>query len=165
MADCNAIAQMCAALWPDTSAKEHGHEVLRKIKGRGVSTLPVAIFVAEVAADKSTSRNQLALQTSSNRRVRTQLIGFIEVGLRSHADGCNESHAVGFLEGWYVIDDWRNRGVGRSLVAAAEQWCRSHGCKEMASDTWIDNEPSQRAHEALGYEMVDRCVHYRKTLE
>jgi len=35
---------------------------------------------------------------------------------------------------------------------------------EMASDALIDNELSQRAHEALGYEVVDRCVHYRKRL-
>ena len=34
----------------------------------------------------------------------------------------------------------------------------------MASDTWIDNTLSQRAHEALGYTVVDRCVHYRKSL-
>jgi hypothetical protein len=32
------------------------------------------------------------------------------------------------------------------------------------SDAIIDNELSQRAHEALGYEVVDRCVHYRKRL-
>jgi aminoglycoside 6'-N-acetyltransferase I len=34
----------------------------------------------------------------------------------------------------------------------------------MASDTWIDNELSQRVHEAAGYTVVDRCVHYRKSL-
>jgi aminoglycoside 6'-N-acetyltransferase I len=34
----------------------------------------------------------------------------------------------------------------------------------MASDTWQDNVDSQRAHEALGFEVVDRCVNYRKVL-
>lgn len=34
-----------------------------------------------------------------------------------------------------------------------------------ASDTWIDNELSQICHEALGFEVVDRCVHYCKTLQ
>jgi aminoglycoside 6'-N-acetyltransferase I len=34
----------------------------------------------------------------------------------------------------------------------------------MASDTWLDNLGSQSAHEALGFEVVDRCVHYRKRL-
>jgi len=35
---------------------------------------------------------------------------------------------------------------------------------EMASDTWIDRVTSQRVHEALGFEVVDRSVHYRKSL-
>jgi aminoglycoside 6'-N-acetyltransferase I len=94
----------------------------------------------------------------------TTLIGFVEVGLRSHADGCDTAHAVGFIEGWYVLETWRRRGVGGQLVAAAEQWARTQGCTEMASDTWIDGDVSQRAHEALGYEVVDRCVHLRKRL-
>jgi aminoglycoside 6'-N-acetyltransferase I len=92
------------------------------------------------------------------------LVGFVEVGLRSHADGCDPAHPVGFIEGWFVEEGWRGRGVGRQLIAAAEDWARKQGCREMASDTWIDNEPSQRAHEALGYEVVDRCVNYRKAL-
>jgi len=28
----------------------------------------------------------------------------------------------------------------------------------------LENERSQRAHEALGFEVVDRCVHFRKKL-
>jgi len=34
----------------------------------------------------------------------------------------------------------------------------------MASDALIDNDGSQRAHGALGFEVVDRCVHFRKQL-
>jgi aminoglycoside 6'-N-acetyltransferase I len=49
-------------------------------------------------------------------------------------------------------------------MRAAEQWARSHGCLEMASDIWIDEEISQKAHQALGFEIVDRCVHFRKQL-
>ena len=53
----------------------------------------------------------------------------------------------------------------RSLMPVAKvEAKRPPGCVEIASDTWIDNEVSQRAHEASGYEVVDRCVHYRKTL-
>ena len=52
----------------------------------------------------------------------------------------------------------------RALGIGAEDWARSQGCMKIASDTWIDNEPSQRAHEALSFEVVDRCVHYRKAL-
>ena len=93
-----------------------------------------------------------------------RLIGFIEVGLRSHADGCDPARPVGFVEGWFVHERFRKLGVGRALMRAAEEWARAQGCREMASDTWIDHEDSQHAHEALGFEVVDRCVHYRKAL-
>ena len=92
------------------------------------------------------------------------LTGFLEVGLRSHADGCNPAQPVGYVEGWFVQEAFRNRGVGTELMRAAEDWARSLGCIEMASDALIDNEGSQSAHEALGFEVVDRCVHFRKGL-
>jgi aminoglycoside 6'-N-acetyltransferase I len=63
-----------------------------------------------------------------------------------------------------VREGLRRRGLGGQLLAAAENWARSQGCVEMASDTWIDSSPSQRVHEMLGFEVVDRCVHYRKAL-
>jgi hypothetical protein len=34
----------------------------------------------------------------------------------------------------------------------------------MASDTWLDNEASIKAHLALGYEEADRLVVFCKTL-
>lgn len=92
------------------------------------------------------------------------IVGFADVTLRSYADGCDPRRPVGYLEGWYVIESQRGRGIGAALLRAAEDWARAQGCMEMASDTWIDNEGSQRAHEALGFEVVDRCVNYRKAL-
>jgi len=68
------------------------------------------------------------------------------------------------VEGWFVKESLRRRGLGAQLLAAAEDWARSHGCVEMASDTWIDSSLSQRVHEVLAFEVVDRCVHYRKAL-
>jgi aminoglycoside 6'-N-acetyltransferase I len=50
------------------------------------------------------------------------------------------------------------------LMRAAENWARDQGCKEMASDTWIDHASSQKAHKALGFEIVDRCVKFLKEL-
>jgi aminoglycoside 6'-N-acetyltransferase I len=132
------------ALWPDATAEQHARELIPVLAGKISLPTPTITLVAETA-DR-------------------ELIGFLEADLRSHADGCDPSHAVGFIEGWYVAGNHRNQGVGRKLLAAAEDWARSQGCVEMASDTWIDNDTSQRVHEALGYQVVDRCVHYRKTL-
>jgi hypothetical protein len=71
---------------------------------------------------------------------------------------------VGYVEGWYVDADVRHQGIGRRLMAAAEQWAVAQGCKEMASDTQIENEVSRTAHQALGFEESSRAVHLRKRL-
>ncbi len=89
--------------------------------------------------------------------------GFLEVALRSRADGC-ESTPVGYIEGWYVDEDLRRQGVGRALVEAAEAWARSKGCREMASDAELWNDTSHRAHGALGYREASRLVHFTKEL-
>lgn len=144
--DLDQLTRLCEALWPKSSAEEHAKELRLILGGKTalVLTMPLVIFVAEGKEGR--------------------LVGFLEVDLRSHADGCNPSRPVGYIEGWYVAEDHRHRGIGRKLLAKAEDWARSHRCVEMASDAIIDNELSQRAHEALGYEVVDRCVHYRKEL-
>jgi aminoglycoside 6'-N-acetyltransferase I len=77
---------------------------------------------------------------------------------------CNPSLPVGFIEGWYVAPAHRRRRIGARLVAAAEAWARNQGCTDMASDTWLEAFNSQRAHEALGFEVVNRCIHFRKQL-
>jgi aminoglycoside 6'-N-acetyltransferase I len=71
---------------------------------------------------------------------------------------------VGYIEGWFVVESARGQGIGARLSKAAEDWAREHGCVEMASDALIDNAQSQRAHEALGFDVVDRCVHFKKHL-
>jgi aminoglycoside 6'-N-acetyltransferase I len=135
---------MCALLWPDTSAEDHGRELDLLLSSGRSGILPAQILVSQ-AADGT-------------------LTGFLHVGLRSHADGCDPAHPVGFVEGWFVYPSLRNQSIGKALMHAAEDWARREGCLEMASDTWIDEEISQKAHEALGFEIVDRCVHFRKRL-
>jgi aminoglycoside 6'-N-acetyltransferase I len=138
------VARLREALWPESSSEEHAREVALILSGKASLTMPLTVLVAE-ASDHA-------------------LVGFLEAELRSHADGCNPSRPVGYIEGWYVVESHRYRGIGSELLVAAENWARGQGCAEMASDTWIDNEVSQRVHEPLGYEVVARCVHYRKVL-
>jgi aminoglycoside 6'-N-acetyltransferase I len=144
LSDHDQLLRMREALWPNASSEEHATELGLILQGKAPVTMPLIILVAEL-----------------NDRT---LAGFLEIDLRSHADGCNPSRPVGYVEGWYVGENHRHKGVGKKLLSAAEDWARSQGCLEIASDTWIDNDVSQRVHEALGYEVVDRCVHYRKTL-
>ena len=92
-----------------------------------------------------------------------RLVGFLEAALRDTAEGC-ETSPVGYIEAWYVDPQARGQKIGRDLVHAAESWAREKGCREMASDTWIDNESGIQIHQQLGYYEVDRLVHFAKRL-
>jgi aminoglycoside 6'-N-acetyltransferase I len=141
--DLPVVTRLCVALWPDAPAVEHEEHAAAILAGTPPSTLPLTLLVAEEAGE---------------------VVGFIEVGLRSHADGCDTRYPVGFIEGWYVDETHRGRAIGRALMTAAEGWSRAQGAREIASDTWGDSVPSQNAHLALGFEVVDRCVNFRKSL-
>jgi aminoglycoside 6'-N-acetyltransferase I len=142
--DWKELALLRALLWPDGSHAEHLAELEAGPSGWSQPGFPVAWLIAE---DESGA-----------------MIGFLEVGLRSHADGCDPRRAVGFVEGWLVREEHRRRGIGAALMRAAESWARAHGCREMASDALIDNASSETAHKAMGFEIVDRCIHFRKSL-
>ena len=126
------------ALWHGPTG-EHGAEIEAILAG----TLPMGVYVVE--------------------RPDGRLGGFVEVGTRSIAEGC-ETSPVGYLEGWYMEADLRGRGVGAALIQTAEAWARDQGLSEMASDTWLDNDDGYRAHVALGYTEVERIICFRKQL-
>lgn len=93
-----------------------------------------------------------------------KLIGFLEASIRPFVEDCHTEH-VGYLEGWFVEEEYRRFGVGRRLVRSAESWARSKGCEEMATDSEIGNDLSLKAHLNLGYEETSRLVHLRKDLD
>lgn len=139
--------ELRAALWPDEGDSGHSAEVARYLDhpGPGLGAMPEAVFVAVDREDPSLLR------------------GFAEVSRRAYAEGC-ETSPVGFLEGWYVVPEFRRLGVGRALVAAAEGWARDKGCREFASDALADNEVSAEAHRALDFEEVEVIRCFRKDL-
>lgn len=89
--------------------------------------------------------------------------GFLELSVRNYAEGC--SGPTPYVESWYVDPDARGSGIGRLLVTACEQWARERGFTEIASDAELDNRGSQLAHRALGFQEVERTVHFRKAIE
>ncbi len=147
-ADSSGLIELRVALWPEDTEAGHAAEIARYFDetAEGPGTLPEAVLVA-VAQSDSTER----------------LVGFAELSRRPYAEGCTTSR-VGFLEGWYVVPEYRRRGVGRALVEAGEAWARALGCREFASDTQVDNTASAAAHRALGFEEVEVIRCFRKDL-
>lgn len=92
-----------------------------------------------------------------------RVVGIMEGTIRSHADGC-EPGVIAFMEGWVVHPEVRRRGVGRALADRFAEWARERGCKEVASDTYLDNSVGLAAHIALGFEVVDRAINFKKPL-
>jgi len=128
---------MRAALWPEASRTELEHEAASLLvkKPAGVAFL--------LRADATA-------------------IGFAEATVRvDNVNGCSTS-PVAFLEGIYVRPDWRRRGAARLLCRAVEAWASQQGCRELASDTEIQNQTSQNMHEALGFAESERVVCYVK---
>jgi aminoglycoside 6'-N-acetyltransferase I len=134
--DAPEVLRMWRALFPDDEQAEQGIASLIGGKQRA------CLLVAERPAG---------------------LCGFLEVGTRPYAEGC-ETSPVAYVEAWYVDEDVRRQGVGRALFAAAEAWGRAQGLREIASDALIDNEISITAHKALGYQEIERIVCFRRDL-
>ncbi|MBX3428636.1 MAG: GNAT family N-acetyltransferase [Hyphomonadaceae bacterium] len=116
---------------------------LHRSDRRHLAKLAEAIFIAEDVDNKP--------------------CGFLELSIRSYAEGCSSS-AVPFIEGWFVAPHARHKGAGRLLAQAAEHWAVMRNFTEIASDTELENAQSQAVHAALGYEEVERLVTYRKSL-
>ena len=91
------------------------------------------------------------------------LVVFVEISLRAYAEGC-EGSPVPYVEGWYVRDDARRRGIGGALLRAVEAWCLERGYDELGSDALADNRLSRVAHAALGFGEVETLVVFRKRL-
>jgi aminoglycoside 6'-N-acetyltransferase I len=93
--------RMRLALWPDNTPEE----LMREMDEVSVDEM-TPVFVTE--------------------RPGGGLGGFLEGGTRLYAEGCS-TRPVGYIEGWFVDEDLRCKGVGAQLVRAIEDWARARG--------------------------------------
>lgn len=91
-------------------------------------------------------------------------IGFAQCGLRhDYVEGTGSS-PVGYLEGIYVSPDYRHAGIAKQLLKACENWAKTKGCTEFASDCELTNADSLRFHLNVGFEEANRIICFTKKI-
>lgn len=130
---------MRCSLWPD----EDGEELERELSLMLEFDPPYQVWVAERDG---------------------RLIGFIELWVRSYAEGAPAGPAA-YIEGIWVEATARRQGVARALLGAAEQWARDAGFRWIGSDALIDNDVSHAWHRAAGFDEIERITIFGKPLD
>lgn len=92
-----------------------------------------------------------------------KLVGFAEVAIRHEYVEGSTGSPTGYIEGLEVDECCRQKGIGRQLLLAAEDWCKNQGLAEIGSDTDLKNVRSLRAHQSAGYQ-VTPALHFIKKI-
>lgn len=92
-------------------------------------------------------------------------VGFAQCQLRRDYVEGTKTSPVGYLEGVFVMERYRNQGAAKSLLRQCELWCLTNGCTEFASDCEITNEASYAFHTKAGFQEVNRIVCFVKRIK
>ncbi len=136
--DVQTVATSAQRLWPD-----HTEEDLRREFETLLSDPACAVFLHEADG---------------------KVTGFAQCQLRRDYVEGTETSPVGYLEGVFVAEPFRRRGIAAALLSACENWAREHGCKEFASDCELTNIDSLRFHLTAGFTEANRIICFVKHL-
>lgn len=136
--DAAAISRLACQLWPDHPPEDMEEEFRELLSGPDA-----AVFLAEGEG---------------------QAIGFAQCQLRRDYVEGTDSSPVGYLEGIFVREEYRRRGIAKELLRACEDWAGEQGCAEFASDCELENYESFRFHLALGFLEAGRIICFTKKI-
>ena len=89
-----------------------------------------------------------------------EIIGYVDVFLLRTA----ASNARAEIAGMVVDEASRSQGIGRLLMARAEEWARETGCAEAGLRSNVIRERAHAFYENLGYRLVKTQKSFRKPL-
>lgn len=137
--DCNIISHLAIKLW----SKHSIDDLMDEFKDILTSTKSVIyIYFDEIDA-----------------------IAFAQCQLRYDYVEGTENSPVGYLEGIYVEEEYRQKGIASRLLKKCEKWSKSIGCKEFASDCELENLESFNFHLSLGFHEVNKIICFTKKLD
>ena len=131
------VVGLSLQLWPEHDREEMEQEFIELIQREDV-----AVFLA----------------------LDEKAVGFAQCQLRQDYVEGTQSSPVGYLEGIFVAEPYRNQGYARDLLTACEAWAREKGCSEFASDCELGNDASLAFHLNVGFEEANRIICFTKKL-
>lgn len=92
-------------------------------------------------------------------------VGFSIFSIRTdYVEGAFTS-PTGYLEGIFVEPDFRKSGIAKEFLRLGEAWCKSRGCTQLGSDTWLTHTQSREFHKRLGFWEQEEIVHFLKDID
>ncbi len=88
--------------------------------------------------------------------IREQTVGFIQLFPSFSSVSLNSIYILNDL---FVDPEYRHKGIGKALLARAQQYCIETGVKGLALETATDN-PAQSLYEQMGWTKDTHCFHY-----
>ena len=136
--DARTVAELAAALWPENTVESFEEEMSSLLADR-----ECAVFLA-VADARPVALAQCQLR-------------------HDYVEGTKTS-PVGYLEGIFVSEVFRHRGIAGKLLRSCEDWAKEMGCREFASDCELTNEASRLFHLRMGFAEANRIICFTKRL-
>ncbi len=136
--DTGVVARLALMLWPSHTQEELEAEFASVLRAE---TSAVFLYAVDL-----------------------QAVGFAQCQLRGDYVEGTKSSPVGYLEGIYIAEEYRRRGMARELLHRCEQWAQEKGCAEFASDCELDNRESIAFHMHAGFSEANRIVCFAKRL-
>ena len=136
--DIRDVACLAVRLWP-----EHAVEEMEAEYRTLLSDADCAVYLSEQNGEAN---------------------GFAQCQLRRDYVEGTETSPVGYLEGVFVDEAFRNKGVAKQLLKVCENWAAEKGCTEFASDCELTNTDSLRFHLHAGFTEANRIICFVKKL-
>lgn len=136
--DAQTVSNLALQLWPNHTLAEFNDEMVQLIDAENA-----AIFLTYVD---------------------DEAVGFAQCQLRTDYVEGTHSSPVGYLEGLFVKEQYRQKGFGKLLIGSCEHWAKHKGCLQFASDCEIQNLESLAVHLKLGFTEANRIICFTKQL-
>lgn len=138
MKDLDRVVCLANMMWTDASAEELKEEFVENLKNG------TAQFFLKYEHEEA--------------------VGFAQCQLRNDYVEGTETSPVGYLEGIFVKEGFRNKGYAKELLSECEAWAKEKGCLEFASDCELDNKGSFCFHKAMGFTEANRIICFTKRI-